>query len=206
MAMALGNITPYSRVRAPDGKAVAETRQALPLQVDQPSMIHGESAIASETTVRAGLSANLAKLWRYGLVLSRQRDVADDLVQQTCVRALERAQQFADGTRLDHWLLSILHSIWLNELRSRRVRFGQGQVEAREALVFDGAEIADQKMEALQVMKRVNDLPEAQRMAVFLAYVEGFSYREVATVLDIPIGTVMSRLAAARAKLAEGEV
>ncbi|WP_321384740.1 sigma-70 family RNA polymerase sigma factor [Rhizobium sp.] len=169
-------------------------------------MIHGESAIASETTVRAGLSANLAKLWRYGLVLSRQRDVADDLVQQTCVRALERAQQFADGTRLDHWLLSILHSIWLNELRSRRVRFGQGQVEAREALVFDGAEIADQKMEALQVMKRVNDLPEAQRMAVFLAYVEGFSYREVATVLDIPIGTVMSRLAAARAKLAEGEV
>lgn len=206
MAMALGNITPYSRLCAPDGKAVAKTRQPLPLQDDQPSMIHGESAIASETAVRAGLSANLAKLWRYGLVLSRQRDVADDLVQQTCVRALERAQQFSDGTRLDHWLLSILHSIWLNELRSRRVRFGQGQIEAEEVLAFDGAEIADRKMEALQVMKRVNDLPEAQRMAVFLAYVEGFSYREVATVLDIPIGTVMSRLAAARAKLAEGGV
>ena len=56
-----------------------------------------------------------------------------------------------------------------------------------------------------QVLKRVNALPEAQRTVVFLAYVEGLSYREVASILDIPIGTVMSRLAAARAKLASDE-
>ena len=98
-----------------------------------------EAAIASEADIRSGLTENLARLWRYGLVLSHQRDVADDLVQATCVRALERADQFIPGTRLDRWLFSILHSIWLNEIRSRRVRQGQGFVDARETLTFDGA-------------------------------------------------------------------
>lgn len=198
MAMALNLVSPYSLRKAP--------AQQEALRGPLPSTSSGESAIASEAAVRAGLSANLPKLWRYGLVLSNHRDVADDLVQQTCVRALERAQQFSEGTRLDHWLLSILHSIWLNEVRARRVRFGEGHVSAEEVLVFDGAEMTEQKITAMQVMKRVNDLPEAQRMAVFLAYVEGLSYREVATILDIPMGTVMSRLAAARAKLAEGQM
>lgn len=198
MAMALDIVSPYSQRNVP--------AQQQAFREPVPSTSSGESAIASEAAVRAGLSANLSKLWRYGLVLSNHRDVADDLVQQTCVRALERAQQFSEGTRLDHWLLSILHSIWLNEVRARRVRFGQGQVSAEEVLVFDGAEMTEQKITAMQVMKQVNALPEAQRMAVFLAYVEGLSYREVATILDIPIGTVMSRLATARAKLAEGQV
>ncbi len=162
-----------------------------------------EDAIASEDDIRAGLSQHLKRLWRYAIVLSRQRDVADDLVQATCVRALERAGQYDPGTRLDRWLFAILHSIWLNEVRSRRVRMGQGFVEADEILVFDGAAQTETHFMAAQVMRKVQDLPEAQRTAVFLAYVEGLSYREVATVLDVPIGTVMSRLAAARAKLAE---
>jgi RNA polymerase sigma-70 factor, ECF subfamily len=89
--------------------------------------------------VSAGLAPNLARLWRYALVLSGARDVADDLVQATCVRALERAEQFQLGTRLDRWLFTILRSIWLNELRSRRVRMGGGFVDASEALVFDGS-------------------------------------------------------------------
>jgi RNA polymerase sigma-70 factor (ECF subfamily) len=149
------------------------------------------------------LSQHLKRLWRYAVVLSRQRDVADDLVQATCVRALERAAQYNSGTRLDRWLFSILHSIWLNEVRSRRVRMGQGFVDADETLVFDGAQQTETHLMASQVMSKVQALPEAQRSTVFLAYVEGLSYREVAAVLDVPIGTVMSRLAAARAKLSE---
>ncbi|MGZ2378696.1 RNA polymerase sigma factor [Rhizobium brockwellii] len=160
-----------------------------------------EAAIASEADIRSGLTENLARLWRYGLVLSHQRDVADDLVQATCLRALERADQFIPGTRLDRWLFSILHSIWLNEIRSRRVRQGQGFVDAGETLTFDGAHDTETHVMANQVLKQVSALPEAQRTVVFLAYVEGLSYREVAGILDIPIGTVMSRLAAARAKL-----
>jgi RNA polymerase sigma-70 factor (ECF subfamily) len=165
--------------------------------------LSAEDAIASEDDIRAGLSQHLKRLWRYAIVLSRQRDVADDLVQATCVRALERAAQYNPGTRLDRWLFSILHSIWLNEIRSRRVRLGQGFVDADEILVFDGAQQTETHLLAAQVMRKVQALPEAQRTAVFLAYVEGLSYREVAAVLDVPIGTVMSRLAAARAKLAE---
>jgi RNA polymerase sigma-70 factor (ECF subfamily) len=136
-------------------------------------------------------------------MLSHHRDTADDLVQATCLRALERAGQFAVGTRLDHWLFSILHSIWLNEVRARRVREGQGFVEATETLAFDGAARTETHILAMQVMDHVHALPEAQRSAVFLCYVEGLSYREVAQVLEIPIGTVMSRLAAARARIAE---
>ncbi|NLS18007.1 RNA polymerase sigma factor [Rhizobium sp. P40RR-XXII] len=163
-----------------------------------------EDVIASEEDIRAGLSQHLTRLWRYGVVLSRQRDVADDLVQATCVRALERAAQFTSGTRLDRWLFAILHSIWLNEVRSRRVRMGQGFVDADETLVFDGARETETHILAGQVLQRVQALPEAQRTAVFLAYVEGLSYREVAEILEVPIGTIMSRLAAARAKLADG--
>ncbi|MCP2021163.1 UNVERIFIED_ORG: RNA polymerase sigma-70 factor (ECF subfamily) [Pseudomonas reinekei] len=135
--------------------------------------------------------------------MSRQRHVADDLVQATCVRALERAGQYEPGTRMDRWLLSILHSIWLNEVRAQRVRQGQGQVDADQTLSFDGESVAQTHVLAAQVIRRVDALPEAQRETVFLAYVEGLSYREVADVLQVPIGTVMSRLAAARAKLAE---
>lgn len=157
---------------------------------------------ANDYDLRADIVAHLGRLWRYGLVLSRQRDVAEDLVQATCLRALERSSQFQPGTRLDRWLFSILNSIWIDEVRSRRVRMGQGFVEASSALVLDGAHDIETRTFANQILKKVDALPEAQRAAVFLIYVEGFSYREVADLLAIPIGTVMSRLAAARAKLA----
>ncbi|MBB3592424.1 RNA polymerase sigma-70 factor (ECF subfamily) [Rhizobium sp. BK529] len=193
MSVAYTTFPAYShgRTESPAGPAVPK----------QP--ISAEAAIASEADIRSGLTEHLARLWRYGFVLSHQRDVADDLVQATCVRALERVDQFVAGTRLDRWLFSILHSIWLNEIRARRVRQGQGFVDADETLTVDGARDTETHVMANQVLKQVNALPEAQRSAVFLAYVEGLSYREVASVMDVPIGTVMSRLAAARAKLSE---
>ncbi|OWV92170.1 RNA polymerase subunit sigma-24 [Rhizobium sp. R635] len=189
-------------VARPIFPAYSRTRVESPVHRAVPKDARSaEAAIASEADIRSGLTENLARLWRYGLVLSHQRDVADDLVQATCLRALERAEQFIPGTRLDRWLFSILHSIWLNEIRSRRVRQGQGFVDAGETLTFDGAHDTETHVMAGQVLKQVSALPEAQRTVVFLAYVEGLSYREVAGILDIPIGTVMSRLAAARAKL-----
>ncbi|MBY3425295.1 RNA polymerase sigma factor [Rhizobium laguerreae] len=193
MSVARTHFPAYSRVRMESPVHPTVSRDAG----------SAEAAIASEADIRSGLTENLARLWRYGLVLSHQRDVADDLVQATCLRALERADQFTPGTRLDRWLFSILHSIWLNEIRSRRVRQGQGFVDAGETLIFDGAHDTETHVMAGQVLKLVNALPEAQRTVVFLAYVEGLSYREVAGILDIPIGTVMSRLAAARAKLSD---
>jgi len=152
--------------------------------------------------VTQGLPQTLPRLWRYGLVLSGNRDTAEELVQATCVRALERSHQFQAGTRLDRWLLAILHSIWLNEVRARKVRLGQGLVDADAVLVFDGLKYTETNIWAGQVLREVQALPEAQRETVFLVYVEGMTYREAASLLGVPLGTVMSRLAAARAKLA----
>lgn len=161
-----------------------------------------DSRQAAISEVRDGLRGQLTRLWRYGLVLSGRRDIADDLVQATCLRALERAEQFQPGSRLDKWLFTILHSLWINEIRSRRIREGQGFVDAETSLVFDGGAALETHMAAREVIRLVETLPEAQRSALFLAYVEGLAYREVAEVLEIPIGTVMSRLAAGRARIA----
>jgi RNA polymerase sigma-70 factor (ECF subfamily) len=151
--------------------------------------------------VRGGLEAHLARLWRYALSLSGARDVAEDLVQATCLRAIERADQFQPGTQLDRWLFSILRSIWLNESRARRVRAGQGVLDAGEALSIDGAHEIETNISAGQVFRAIGALPSSQRETVLLVYVEGYSYREAAELLGAPIGTVMSRLAAARATL-----
>ena len=152
--------------------------------------------------VKLGLAPNLARLWRYGLVLSGARDVADDLVQATCLRAIERADQFVPGTRLDRWLFTILRSIWLNEIRSRKIREGGGFVDAEEALSVDGARQIEANILVTEVLQAISRLPEAQRETVLLVYGEGYSYAEAAGALGIPIGTVMSRLASARAALA----
>jgi RNA polymerase sigma-70 factor (ECF subfamily) len=159
-------------------------------------------AARDNDAVIEGLGAELARLWRYGLVLSGSRDTAEDLVQATCVRAIERAGQFQPGTRLDRWLIAILRSIWLNEVRARKVRQGQGLVDADAVLVFDGLRETETNIFAAQVLREVQSLPEMQREAVYLVYVEGLTYREAADALAVPIGTIMSRLAAARARLA----
>lgn len=155
----------------------------------------------SHEVIVSELPALLPRLWRYGLVLSRDPVAAEDLVQATCVRALERSSQFTVGTRLDRWLFSILRSIWINQLRAQRIRTGQGVVDPEEVLVTDGVQEIETNIFAGQVLKRVLELPEAQRETLLLVYVEGLTYREAADVLGVPMGTVMSRLAAARLKL-----
>nr|WP_216664515.1 sigma-70 family RNA polymerase sigma factor [Dickeya dadantii] len=167
-----------------------------------PEYQHEDKKITT-SEVRQQLAAHLTRLWRYGLVLSRSHDAAEELVQSTCVRALEKSAQFTPGTRIDRWLFSILHSIWISDLRARRVRMGQGFVESDELLAPDTHVLNDDRRHYQKIMQRVNALPEAQRNAIFLVYVEGFTYQEAADTLSVPIGTIMSRLAAARTILAQ---
>jgi len=163
----------------------------------------GAMSEASRREVRAGLEASLARLWRYALVLSRARDAADDLVQATCLRAIERADQFAPGTQVDRWLFAILRSIWLNEIRSKKIREGGGLVDAEDVLTTDGAREIETNTTASAVLRAISRLPEAQRETILLVYGEGYSYAEAAAALGVPIGTIMSRLAAGRAALAK---
>ena len=141
------------------------------------------------------------RLWRYAVALTGRRDWADDLVQTTCLRALDKADQFEPGTHLDRWMFRMAQRVWLNELRSRKVRTGGGLVPVEDIDLPDKTPGAETNILANDVLNRVNGLPEAQRQAVILVYVEGYAYKEAAEIMEIPIGTVMSRLAAARKRL-----
>jgi RNA polymerase sigma factor (sigma-70 family) len=165
--------------------------------------VNSSGAMSEASRLRAGLQSSLARLWRYALVLSKVRDAADDLVQATCLRAIERADQFIPGTRIDRWLFAILRSIWLNEIRSQRIGEGGGFVDAEDALISDGVREMETNISAATVLRAIRRLPEAQCETILLVYAEGYSYAEAATALGVPIGTIMSRLAAGRAALAK---
>ena len=156
---------------------------------------------SSRREVRTGLEPCLARLWRYALVLSGTSDAAEDLVQATCLRAVERADQFVPGARLDRWLFAILRSIWLDEIRARRINEGAKVVDAEDALGTNGEEAAETNILAAEVLKAIGPLPEVQRETVLLVYGEGYSYAETASTQGIPIGAVKCRLAAARLAL-----
>jgi RNA polymerase sigma-70 factor, ECF subfamily len=138
------------------------------------------------------------RLWRYALVLTSNAESAADLAQSTCVRALERSAQYTPGTNLDRWLFRIAHRIWLNELRSVAVRRGGGLLAVEDVQIPDRKHDAETNFFARQVLHNICQLPEAQRVCVLLVYVEGYKYAEAAEFLSIPVGTVMSRLSAAR--------
>lgn len=153
---------------------------------------------SAQAVVAAGLPEVYPRLWRFCLVLCRNRTLADDLAQNTCARALEKAAQFTPGTHLDRWLFTMARRLWLNDQRASKVRDGQGVVSIDDAELPDGAPGPETNILAREVFTMIQALPEGQRMAALLVYVEGQSYREAAAILDIPVGTVMSRLSTVR--------
>ena len=143
----------------------------------------------------------LPRLWAFALRISGDRHDAEDLVQRACVRALERAHQLQPDTAPLSWMFSIVHSTWINELRSRSVR-KRSSMEWDDDFLENLADPVDKGPEAQlmhgQVISAVGRLPEAQRVVMLLVAVEGLSYQEAADVLEVPIGTIMSRLSRAR--------
>ncbi|SMO59931.1 RNA polymerase sigma factor [Ruegeria faecimaris] len=157
--------------------------------------------LSSEQAVRGAIQTHSRRVWRFGLALSGASDVADDLLQATCLRALERHHQVTSFERLDSWLMTICRSIWLNELRARSVRKAQALSLTPESELIASGPDSETNIFAAEVFTQVMQLPEAQRETVMLVYVEGYSYREAAALLEVPIGTIMSRLSNARQKL-----
>jgi RNA polymerase sigma-70 factor (ECF subfamily) len=158
---------------------------------------------AEEAAFRAEMVTLLPRLRRFGCSLSGGMETADELVQAACERALQRFHQWQPGTRLDSWLFSIMYSIWCNELKSRKVRLGRGQIGA-DKLADTGVEshLGDRLLLS-KVDRIVAQLPEEQRAVLLLVCAEGYSYKEAAESLGVPIGTVMSRLARARLAVTE---
>ncbi|AXI46745.1 RNA polymerase sigma factor [Sulfitobacter sp. SK012] len=138
------------------------------------------------------------RLWRFCMVLTKDRTAADDLAQAACERALVNAAKFSPGTDLDRWVFTIARRLWLNEIRSRKVRRGEGLVAVEDVDIADEKPAIEVNILAREVLDIVQALPEAQRLSVLLVYVEGYTYSEAATLLDVPIGTIMSRLSTVR--------
>jgi RNA polymerase sigma-70 factor (ECF subfamily) len=171
--------------------------------VNSSVMQHG-GKVQRMGNLRPHLKDVLPSLRRFARALARNTHDVDDLVQMTCERALDRSDQWQEDTRLESWLFRVMHTVWLNEIRSRKVRDryrGQEQdrLSDRVQLAADGA--AESKVLLDRVESEIFQLPESERILLLLCCVEGYSYKEAADVARVPIGTVMSRLARARLNL-----
>ena len=157
--------------------------------------------MTGDTELRERLGALLPRLRRFAVNLAGSADDGDELVQAACERALARSHQWEPGTRLDSWLYRIIHSIWIDQLRARKVR-AHLPLDAVEAQTRAAADHPAEARLTLDAVRRVlAELPEEQRAVMLLVCADGFTYKEAAAALDIPIGTVMSRLARARLAL-----
>ncbi|AWX94259.1 RNA polymerase sigma factor [Paracoccus mutanolyticus] len=150
------------------------------------------------------LVALLPNLRRYALSLTRRPDQADDLVQQTVERAIAGAASFDSVQRLEPWLFRIMRNGFIDQTRRRRSAGVQLDVhDMPEALPTDPGPALEARLMLRSVEAVMAALPTEQREILHLVCVEEMSYAETARILDIPLGTVMSRLSRARLALSE---
>ena len=146
--------------------------------------------------IRDELIALLPRLRRFARLVTRHREDADDLVQMAIERALTHAAQWQSGTRVDSWMFRIMKNAWIDEVRARSRR---AEVLApEEAGEHVGVSMTEQQIERLTIEKAMGRLSEDQRLVVGLVLIEGLPYKDAALALDIPIGTLTSRLARGR--------
>lgn len=144
----------------------------------------------------------LPRLRRFAYALTGNLDKADDLVQETCARALASADQWQAGTRLDSWMYRIAQNLWFDRMRATKVRGEVVDVDTAIDLVgTDGRDVTESRLTLQVVAKSIAQLPADQQLVIAHVCIDGLSYKDAADALGIPIGTVMSRLARARRAL-----
>jgi RNA polymerase sigma-70 factor (ECF subfamily) len=148
------------------------------------------------------VAALLPRLRRFAHALSRSPADADDLTQMTVERALRSSARWQPGTRLDSWLYRIMRNLWIDTVRARsRKNKVEAPPEEAERIGDDPSSGMDAAIELQRVMAAMQRLPDEQREVVALILIEGFGYREAADMLELPIGTVSSRLVRGRTAL-----
>ncbi len=152
--------------------------------------------------IRADLIALLPRLRRFARTLTRSVPEADDLVQDACLRAIDRAAQWDRSQPLDRWVFRITRNLWISEIRKRNVRTGTGQVPADESPELISMDTGEAGVAAQQLQQQIMALPGELSSVLLAVSVEGYSYAEAAELFDIPVGTVMSRIHRARKALA----
>jgi RNA polymerase sigma-70 factor (ECF subfamily) len=146
----------------------------------------------------------LPRLRRMARVIAQHPADADDLVQVSIERALLHSEQWKPGTRLDSWMYRIMKNAWIDETR-QRARAGRvfADTDQAEAVADPTSASAELRLQASEAERALSTLPEEQRLAVALVLIEGLSYREAAETLEIPMGTLTSRLVRGRMSLME---
>ncbi len=156
------------------------------------------------TDLRLRIVEFLPRLRRFCHAMTGNRDKGDDLVQETCARALSRLDQWEPGTRLDSWMFRIAQNLWLDQRRAHKVRGNTVDIdEVYDLPGDDGRAVTESRLTLAEVSQGMALLPPDQQAIIVLICVEGLSYKEAAEVLEVPVGTVMSRLARARRALFE---
>jgi RNA polymerase sigma-70 factor (ECF subfamily) len=152
--------------------------------------------------IRSRMIELLPRLRRFAFALTGDKDKADDLVQDTCERALAHLDQWKPGTSLDSWMYRIAQNIWVDHHRGRRSRGEAGQLDELENVPgLDGRRVTESRLTLAAVNEGIARLPADQQVLIAMVCVEGIPYKEAASILGIPIGTVMSRLSRARQTL-----
>lgn len=152
---------------------------------------------------------HLDALYGYAMTLTRNQTEAEDLVQETYLRAVRAFGQLMPDSNLKSWLFAIMRNVWLNQLRHARSgpQFIEMDAEEEDRLQWLKTDTDDplvaylRKVERREVREAIESLPRMHREVVMLRDIEGFSYQQIATILGCPAGTVMSRLGRAREKL-----
>ena len=155
---------------------------------------------------------NLSALYAFAMTLTRNRTDAEDLVQEACLRAIKGMTHTAIKSDPKVWLFTILRNVWINEWRRRAngpefILLGKQRVDGGplQPYLSDDRERPEDHFErnvtSGKIRLAISDLPEIFREVVVLRYFEGFSYRQIASILGCPAGTVMSRLNRARVEL-----
>jgi RNA polymerase sigma-70 factor (ECF subfamily) len=152
--------------------------------------------------IRSKLVEEIPRLRRYARALTRDVTAADDLVQDCLTRALSKSHLWQEGSDLRAWLFTILHNQYVNQVR-RSVREGTAVVALSDddGLVLASAPSQDKRLELRDLERTLAKLPDEQRSALLLVGMEGMRYEEVAAILDVPVGTIRSRLSRGREAL-----
>ena len=155
-----------------------------------------------DAETREELVRLLPRFRRFAYSLTGRMADADDLVQTACERALERFSQRVPGSRLDSWMFRVIKNAFIDAIRKHKVR-GDSVDPQETPRVVDAVahRLVENRSTLARVTAALQQLPEEQRMVLVLIGVEQHSYREAAEILDIPVGTIMSRLARGRAHL-----
>jgi RNA polymerase sigma factor (sigma-70 family) len=167
-----------------------------------PSVSSGEEGNPRQVAFEDEMVALLPRLRRFAHALARSPADADDLCQAAVERAINARASWQPGTRLDSWMYRIMRNLWIDTARAARRR-GETFVSAEhgETIGHDGDRAIEASVELGQVMRAMDTLPDEQREVIALVLVEGFAYKEAAEMLDIPMGTLTSRLVRGRAAL-----